>query len=177
MRSQGIEYSNALGFMDSPDGEGIAVRALFDLKVGDAVARIPKAACLTMRTSGASDLIENAGLGGSLGLAAALMYERSLGEDSPWAGYLQLLPPQECLPLLWTLDDLDSLLRGTELHKVYMRLSKIYHTFLFMQLFVVFANGIVCSPVALLFHSELDNLIWGHPIMGVRIDTFSRLEL
>ncbi|XP_059453196.1 ribosomal lysine N-methyltransferase 3 [Corylus avellana] len=117
MRSQGIEYSDALCFTDSPEGEGIAVRALCDLKVGDMVARIPKAACLTMRTSGASDLIESAGLGGSLGLAVALMYERSLGEDSPWAGYLQLLPPQECLPLLWTLDDLDSLLRGTELHK------------------------------------------------------------
>jgi SET domain-containing protein 6 len=121
MRSQGIEYSDALGFTDSPDGEGIAVRALCDLKVGDMVARIPKVACLTMRTSGASDLIEAAGLGGSLGLAAVLMYEKSLGEDSPWAGYLQLLPPQECLPLLWTLDDLDSLLRGTELYKVYIR--------------------------------------------------------
>jgi len=38
-------------------------------------------------------------------------------------------------------------------------------------------NGIVCSSVVLLFHSELDNLIWGHPIIGVKIYTFSRCEI
>ncbi|KAB1228211.1 Ribosomal N-lysine methyltransferase 3 [Morella rubra] len=117
MKAQGIECSDALGFTDIPEGEGIAVRALCDLKEGDVVARIPKASCLTIRTSGACDVIEAAGFGGYLGLAVALMYERSLGKDSPWAGYLQLLPYQECLPLLWTLDEMDSLLLGTELHK------------------------------------------------------------
>lgn len=125
MKAQGIECSDALGFTDIPEGEGIAVRALCDLKEGDVVARIPKASCLTIRTSGACDVIEAAGFGGYLGLAVALMYERSLGKDSPWAGYLQLLPYQECLPLLWTLDEMDSLLLGTELHKVHMRTVKV----------------------------------------------------
>ncbi|KAK9228632.1 hypothetical protein WN944_021586 [Citrus x changshan-huyou] len=117
MRSQGLEYSDVLDFKDDPE-QGISVIALGDLKEGDLVATIPKSACLTVKTSGASDIIESAGLGGSLGLAFALMYEKSLGEDSPWAGYLQLLPHQECVPCVWSLEEVDSLLSGTELHEI-----------------------------------------------------------
>ncbi|KAF5727624.1 hypothetical protein HS088_TW22G01320 [Tripterygium wilfordii] len=117
MKSQGIDFSDALNFTDDPL-QGIAVRAVCDLKEGDVVATIPKTSCLTIKTSGAHELIESAGLGGLLGLAVALMYEKSLGEKSPWAGYLQLLPERECMPLVWTLDEVDSLLGGTELHKI-----------------------------------------------------------
>lgn len=118
MISQGIEWSNdTLQFIDTPE-EGISVNALWDLKEGDLIAKIPKTACLTIKTSGAQDLIESTGLDGYLGLSVALMYEKSLGGDSPWAGYLQVLPDCECLPLVWSLDEVDLLLRGTELHKV-----------------------------------------------------------
>lgn len=119
MKSKGIEFSDALEFVDNPE-DGIAVRALCQLKEGDVVARIPKDACLTIKTSVARQLIEDAGLDSHLGLAVAIMYERSLGEESPWAGYLQLLPHQECLPLVWTLNEVNELLSGTELHKVIM---------------------------------------------------------
>ncbi|KAH1229967.1 Ribosomal lysine N-methyltransferase 3 [Glycine max] len=77
---------------------------------------MPKEACLTTKTSGAREIIEEAGLDGHLGLAFAIMYERSLGGDSPFAGYLQLLPFQECVPIVWTLDEVNELLCGTELH-------------------------------------------------------------
>ncbi|KAJ6936700.1 N-lysine methyltransferase setd6 [Populus alba x Populus x berolinensis] len=118
MISQGIEWSNdTLQFIDTPE-EGISVNALWDLKEGDLIAKIPKTACLTIKTSGAQDLIESTGLDGYLGLSVALMYEKSLGGDSPWAGYLQVLPDCECLPLVWSLDEVDLLLRGTELHKI-----------------------------------------------------------
>jgi SET domain-containing protein 6 len=118
MISQGIEWSNdTLQFIDNPE-EGISVNAFWDLKEGDLIAKIPKTACLTIKTSGAQDLIESTGLDGYLGLSVALMYEKSLGGDSPWAGYLQVLPDCECLPLVWSLDEVDLLLRGTELHKV-----------------------------------------------------------
>lgn len=118
MISQGIEWSNdALDLTDTPE-EGISVKALRDLKEGDLVARIPKKACLTIKNSGARQMIEAAGLDGYLGLSVALMYEKSLGHESPWATYLHLLPQSECLPLLWTLDEVDHLLTGTELHKV-----------------------------------------------------------
>ncbi|KAJ6364885.1 hypothetical protein OIU76_029792 [Salix suchowensis] len=118
MISQGIEWSNdTLQFIDTPE-EGISVKALWDLKEGDLIAKIPKTACLTIKTSGAQDLIESTGLDGYLGLSVALMYEKSLGGDSPWAGYLQVLPDCECLPLVWSLDEVELLLRGTELHKI-----------------------------------------------------------
>ncbi|XP_020575751.1 ribosomal lysine N-methyltransferase 3 isoform X2 [Phalaenopsis equestris] len=117
MKSHGIAYSDALEFVDSMD-DGISVRALCDLKEGDLVASIPKISCLTIRTSGISSLLEECGLCGFLGLSIALMYEKSLGSASPWEGYLQLLPERECIPLVWSLEEVDKLLVGTELHKI-----------------------------------------------------------
>ncbi|CAM8944388.1 unnamed protein product [Rhodiola kirilowii] len=117
MKHQGIECSDALSLTDS-DQQGISVIALCDLHANDVVATIPKSACLTIQTSGAREMIESAGLDGHLGLAVAVMYEISLGEQSPWAGYLQLLPEkEEGVPLVWTLDEVDFMLCGTELHK------------------------------------------------------------
>lgn len=118
MSSHGIQWStDGLEFIETPE-EGISVKALRDLKEGEVVATIPKTACLTMKTTGACRIIQSAGLSGCLGLSVALMYEMSLGEESPWAAYLQLLPEKESLPLVWTVDEIDHLLRGTELHKV-----------------------------------------------------------
>ncbi|CAJ1976376.1 unnamed protein product [Sphenostylis stenocarpa] len=116
MKSKGFQWSDALEFVDTPE-EGIAVRALCELKEGDVVAKMPKEACLTTKTSGAREIIEEAGLDGHLGLAFAIMYERSLGGDSPWNGYLQLLPYQESVPIVWTLNEVNELLCGTELHQ------------------------------------------------------------
>ena len=124
MKSNGFEWSNTLQFVDTPE-EGISVKALCEINAGDVVAKMPKKACLTIKTSGACEIIENACLGGYLGLAVAIMYERSLGEESPWAGYLQLLPQQECLPLVWSVEEVDQLLCGTELHQVYLFLCII----------------------------------------------------
>lgn len=127
MKSKGLEWSDALEFVDTPE-EGVEVRALCQLKEGDVVAKMPKEACLTTKTSGARKIIEEAGLDGHLGLAFAIMYERSLDGDSPFAGYLQLLPHQECVPIVWTLDEVNELLCGTELHQVYLVLfSLIIH--------------------------------------------------
>ncbi|EEF44538.1 N-lysine methyltransferase setd6 isoform X2 [Ricinus communis] len=119
MKSQGISWcSDALELIDAPDQDGIFVKALRALKEGEVVASIPKAACLTSRTSGARHIIEATSFTGCLGLSFALMYEISLGHLSPWASYLHLLPDSECLPLVWTLDEVDYFLSGTELHKI-----------------------------------------------------------
>lgn len=116
MTANHIEYTDALDLVELEDGS-ICVKSNCDLKEGDLVATIPKQACLTTRASGAAAMIEAARLDGCFGLCVAVMYERSLGSESPWAGYLQILPFSEPLPLLWTLDEVDSLLRGTELHQ------------------------------------------------------------
>lgn len=115
MLSQKIDCSNALKLTDCEDG--ISVKALGDLKEGDLVATIPKSSCLTIKTSAGHQIIDDAHLEGSLGLSFALMYERSLGADSAWDGYLQLLPERECVPLVWSLEEVDTLLSGTELHQ------------------------------------------------------------
>ena len=47
-----------------------------------------------------------------MGLAVALMYERSLGERSGWSAYLRTLPAREPLPVTWAEPQL-ALLRGT----------------------------------------------------------------
>lgn len=120
MKWQGIDCSDVL-LLKTADNNGVSsvsVRALCDLHEGDVVARIPKESCLTTKTSGARRMIEEAGLDGALGLAVAIMFERSLGPDSPWFHYLQLLPSSEPIPLLWSSQEIDTLLMGTELHKV-----------------------------------------------------------
>lgn len=118
MKSQAIEYSDALIFTVSSDSTNISVKTLCDLREGDVIATIPKESCLTVMTSAASGLIEEAQLGGYLGLAVAIMYEKSIGAQSNWFQYFQLLPRFEPIPLLWSIDEIDSLLVGTELHKV-----------------------------------------------------------
>ncbi|KAL9164192.1 hypothetical protein ABFS82_06G089300 [Erythranthe guttata] len=130
MKCHGIECSDALllsaenaagadgAAEDSSQSLSISVKALCDLKEGDVVATIPKQSCLTVKTSAASDLIEEAELGGDLGLAVAIMFERSLGTKSKWFQYFQILPPFEPIPLLWSIPEIDSLLSGTELHKI-----------------------------------------------------------
>ncbi|VFR03122.1 unnamed protein product [Cuscuta campestris] len=116
MNWKGIECSDALELVE--EGSSMFVRAVGDLHEGDVVAKIPKESCLTIKTSGARRVIEEAQLDGCLGLAVALMYERSLGPLSPWFGYLHLLPHSEPIPLLWPLSEISSLLAGTELHKI-----------------------------------------------------------
>ncbi|KAH7685237.1 Histone-lysine N-methyltransferase protein [Dioscorea alata] len=116
MRSCAIASSDALEIVENASS-GIAVKALCELREGDVVATIPKAACLTIRTSAARTAIEEAGIDGSLGLSFALMFERSLGATSKWFGYLQVLPEREEVPLVWSSEEVDRLLAGTELHK------------------------------------------------------------
>ncbi|KAJ7568046.1 hypothetical protein O6H91_01G016500 [Diphasiastrum complanatum] len=119
MASNGIEWSDALEFgMGNVIVADTGVIAVCDLKEGDLIATIPKWACLTVKTTMAAELLEQAGLAGVLGLTVALMYERSKAEESMWYGYLQLLPHQQMLPFLWTTEEIDNLLIGTELHKV-----------------------------------------------------------
>ncbi|KAM0946416.1 putative [histone H3]-lysine(4) N-trimethyltransferase chromatin remodeling SET family [Dioscorea sansibarensis] len=116
MRSCSIASSDALELVENPSS-GIAVKALCELREGDVVATIPKSACLTIRTSAARAAIEEAGIDGFLGLSFVLMFERSLGAASKWFGYLQVLPEREEVPLVWSLEEVDNLLVGTELHK------------------------------------------------------------
>ena len=51
---------------------------------GEQLCTIPKAACLSIRTTELADVIEAEQLGGGLGLVLAVLHEMSLGETSKW---------------------------------------------------------------------------------------------
>ncbi|KAK1411278.1 hypothetical protein QVD17_37825 [Tagetes erecta] len=118
MKHQSIQYSDALDFIIQQQDQQVCVKALYNIHEGDLIATIPKHTCLTVKSSAACKLIEDFCLEGYIALSVALMYEKSLGQQSPWFGYLQLLPDRNAdVPLLWSVDEIDELLLGTELHK------------------------------------------------------------
>ncbi|KAL3680486.1 hypothetical protein R1sor_023442 [Riccia sorocarpa] len=119
MQDNGIAYSDELAFELGGSGSvaDIGVKALVEMKEGDLIAGIPKQACLTPLTTAASAELEEAEFGGGLALTVALMFEKSLQGRSRWYGYLQLLPDFQRLPYLWTSDEIEELLCGTELHQ------------------------------------------------------------
>ena len=88
-RSAGIELNDSLLQIDlmqpsSSVSGAYCVRAIKDVSEGDQLGVIPKAACLSIRTTSAADIIENERLRGGLGLIFAVMHEHSLGESSFW---------------------------------------------------------------------------------------------
>lgn len=70
------------------DCTAYAVAARQALSEGDQLGVIPKSACLSIRTTSISDLIQRERLGGGLGLILAVMHERSRGAMSKWCAPL-----------------------------------------------------------------------------------------
>ena len=118
MSERKILYSDALDFVQFSSAN-TGVRARADLVTGDLIATIPKTACLTSLTCDMADIIEERGLGPKMGLAVALMHEKSRGELSKWYPYLSTLPDREDVPFVWPREDVDRFLKGTEIYEVY----------------------------------------------------------
>ncbi|KAJ1945248.1 hypothetical protein GGF37_001788 [Kickxella alabastrina] len=89
----------------SVDGFGIVARR--NLEEEEPLVVIPKSAVISAATSALANIFFDEDLGGSLALCIAVMYEISLGKESPWYGYLQSLPQRADIPMLW-----DSQARG-----------------------------------------------------------------
>ena len=99
-------------------GDGaFCVRALRAVRVGEEICQIPKRLCLTPVTSGAAGLLLEEGVGGTLAVVFAVMYELARGAQSPWHGYLRTLPEMEPLPIFWSSEDVE-LLAGTEMEEM-----------------------------------------------------------
>ncbi|KAL4428484.1 hypothetical protein ABPG75_002573 [Micractinium tetrahymenae] len=113
MDSVGIEVADSIRLTGGAAG-ALGVQAARDIAEGERLCTIPKAACLSIRTSELADVIEEEELGGGLGLVLALLHELSLGGRSKWQGYFRALQAREYLPLFWSNAQL-GLLRGTEL--------------------------------------------------------------
>ncbi|TPX59327.1 hypothetical protein PhCBS80983_g02519 [Powellomyces hirtus] len=118
-----IEYDSdaiELRVVGGDDRPSYAVFAKEDLDVEQTICRIPKESVLSVRNCGIADILEQAELGGVLGLAFCVMYEKSLGAKSPWAAYLRSLPESEHLPILWSEEDF-SALTGTDVEEQTVR--------------------------------------------------------
>jgi hypothetical protein len=77
-----------------------------DIPVDSIIASIPKESILSTRTCSISHLFHSEKfaenhIDGPLALTVALFYERSMGKNSRWFGYLSALPEYEPLPLYW----------------------------------------------------------------------------
>ncbi|KAJ2746519.1 hypothetical protein GGI20_001294 [Coemansia sp. BCRC 34301] len=92
---------------------GFGVVSLRRLESEEPLVVIPKSAVISAATSALANIFIDAGIGGNLALCIAVMYEKSLGTDSPWYGYLQSLPECADLPLLWDAQS-RSWLKGTD---------------------------------------------------------------
>jgi SET domain-containing protein 6 len=88
LRGAGVSWdADAVAIVDNAQGcsgPALGIRAARDVQEGQRLCTIPKAACLSTRTSSMADLIDAERLGGGLGLVVAVMHEMSLGEESKW---------------------------------------------------------------------------------------------
>jgi SET domain-containing protein 6 len=93
----------------------LMIKSRCAIDVDSTLAVIPKSAILSVRNSSLATLIRKHRIGGGLALVLTVMYERSIGEQSRWYGYLQSLPVSEpSLPFLWPAEKRLELLCGTE---------------------------------------------------------------
>ncbi|KAG0664053.1 hypothetical protein C6P46_001914 [Rhodotorula mucilaginosa] len=110
------------------DNGSAAVNALGDILPGTTLAKIPKSACLSHRTSSLtvpSDRLDD--LPPAIRLAVHVAHELALGADSVWAEYLDACPSSPVpVALLWDpVEDQDALawLRGTAVEREMRKLG------------------------------------------------------
>jgi SET domain-containing protein 6 len=80
---------------------GTGVIAKRDLAVGEIISKVPKSVLLSVRNTDIAEVLDKAGLRDQLGVAVALMHERSKGASSKWSGYISNLPERENVPIFW----------------------------------------------------------------------------
>ena len=79
----GISIQTDIVRIRGTDG-GLGVFAAKDAKKGDLLCVIPKAAVLSVKTSGIADVLEENKIRGGLGLIIAILFQMSLHSASPW---------------------------------------------------------------------------------------------
>lgn len=111
-----VQFSSLLTVNHSKIG-GVGVFAREDIEEDSLLLAVPKPAVLCPVNSAISNLLEEADLDGMVGLTLAYMYERSLGEKSPWYAFLQTIeetgPDVSVIPKFWEQNE-QEWLNGTE---------------------------------------------------------------
>ena len=107
LRKQGVAHAG-VRFCAAP-GRGTYGVAASDIGAGSVVLTVPKSAMLTVRNSPHADALESLlemGMPPPEVLALALALERRAGAKSRWAPYVDSLPRDAPLPLLWSAAEL-----------------------------------------------------------------------
>ncbi len=101
---------------------GTGVFAKKDLEGGEIVLKVPKSAVLCPRTCGIANLLDEHDLDNIAGLLVAFLYEKSLGDQSPWYEFFESLGPVISdvpeIPKFWNNEEDRALLSGTEVEEV-----------------------------------------------------------
>ncbi len=121
MKHFGIRFNKHLEIKQSKLG-GVGVFATKDISADEdssiPLLLVPKETILSPENSGIANILHEAEIGGMVGLILAFLFEKSLGEQSPWFPYLDTIDINahnaELLPRFWS-DEEKDLLKGTEL--------------------------------------------------------------
>ncbi|GAA5873040.1 hypothetical protein JCM3774_000321 [Rhodotorula dairenensis] len=158
----GVSVDQRLALVRRSDSSA-AVDALSDILPGTTLARIPKSACLSHRTSSLSLPPERLDeLSPAIRLTLHVAHEIRLGTESLWAEYLSACPPASSIPaaLLWDRDeDADALawLRGTLVEREVRKLGydkrwlELFHTRYAGDLYA--AAGVSLPPLPVFLHA------------------------
>ena len=115
--SEGVDVSKVSPAMvdAAPGGRGWGLVAAEDIGGGEAVLAIPRSLWMTVDTALASPIGAHCGdEAGWIAVALQLLHERSIGDKSRWAAYVNALPAQLDAPLFWSAEEVAEL-TGTQL--------------------------------------------------------------
>jgi SET domain-containing protein 6 len=93
MSGVGITWSESLKFepaLAACSGASWGITASADVREGDLLAQIPKAAVLSVSNTSLADVLAKEGIRGGLGLTIAVLHEYTMGEKSRW--YAAMFP-------------------------------------------------------------------------------------
>ena len=83
LKSADISWEESLIQLRTLNGS-LGIFAVRDVEEGAMLCEIPKSAVLSVQNTGIADLLKEHRIRGGLGVILAIMYEMSIGPQSPW---------------------------------------------------------------------------------------------
>ncbi|EMR11821.1 hypothetical protein PNEG_00246 [Pneumocystis murina B123] len=114
LKSKNIYIHSAIKLGKRDDGFFVYTEKF--IKKNTIILKVPKNAILSPKTSLLSFFLDKTKIPSILSVCIVYMYEKSLGQKSPWYGYLQIMPDKVDIPKLWNHEK--KWLKGTEIEYV-----------------------------------------------------------
>jgi hypothetical protein len=114
---QGIHIHPALRIRRHTNKPGFGVYAQRSIKEDEIIMRVPKKSLLSAQTCAIANVLEQGNFDDMVAVCLAFLYERHLGQKSPWYAYIAMMPDRVPISKLWS-KDRRRLLHGTEVQVV-----------------------------------------------------------